>query len=508
MFYGANIIILSVEIWTRSVCQLSALAAILVLLRKVIVCSNSTKLGKGAFCECRGLVSVELPEGLQVIEEGLFYGCESLRGIAIPSSLTKIGVDAFNECHGLASVELPNGLLELGMYSFYKCYSLETLHVPATVSSIGTFAFSGCMGLKHIKLPPTLKRIESYMFYQCLELEYIDIPWTVSFIGEYAFYDCSSLSHIRIPPDVEHIDFNTFLGCSSLISLEVPEGIMIGIDEDEVDSDEEEEEHEGVIDLVNLAVPTLPEDDERLSGWLHSKLLELGSVVRNGVDVSRKLKHRFDHSPLNKLCYYQSYHSSEDIMLQLRSLMEDDPLAATCQVDEFGMTPLHVLSLSQTPNIDMLLTVLNGGHLDHVIRRRDSFGSTPMDYLCLNQMPESAEVIRRVLQTRFDHMLSLDRSWKSDVVEAVNEALAVDPFSRMRVVIAVYLKLANYERKEVISVLELYLWKTKIDEVGSKEEMCDREGCRINSGASIVIPHVLPFLGKLDMEEYFVCSQD
>eukprot|EP00980_Cylindrotheca_fusiformis_P011631 scaffold2749_cov70-Cylindrotheca_fusiformis.AAC.1 len=37
-------------------------------LPKVIVCSNSTKLGDAAFYNCRGLVHVELPEGLQEIE--------------------------------------------------------------------------------------------------------------------------------------------------------------------------------------------------------------------------------------------------------------------------------------------------------------------------------------------------------------------------------------------------------------------------------------------------------
>eukprot|EP00980_Cylindrotheca_fusiformis_P023852 scaffold11065_cov115-Cylindrotheca_fusiformis.AAC.4 len=59
---------------------------------------------------------------------------------------------------------------------------------------------------------------------------------------------------------------------------------------------------------------------------------------------------------------------------------EYPPLAATTQVDEFGMTPLHVLSLSQTPNLDMLLAVMDAGKPGHMVHVRDSFGSTPMDY--------------------------------------------------------------------------------------------------------------------------------
>eukprot|EP00980_Cylindrotheca_fusiformis_P026732 scaffold17149_cov40-Cylindrotheca_fusiformis.AAC.1 len=41
---------------------------------------------------------------------------------------------------------------------------------------------------------------------------------------------------------------------------------------------------------------------------------------------------------------------------------QDDPLAATSQVDEFGMTSLHILSLSQTLTLDMLLTLMNEGN--------------------------------------------------------------------------------------------------------------------------------------------------
>eukprot|EP00980_Cylindrotheca_fusiformis_P011424 scaffold2647_cov75-Cylindrotheca_fusiformis.AAC.3 len=466
-------------------------------LRKVIVCSVSTRLGEGAFCTCEGLLSVELPEGLRVIEEWTFCACRSLNTVKFPSSMIKIRDHAFNGCRSLTSVELPHGLLEIGC-SFEACDSILTLHIPSTVSSIGDRAFRSCSGLRQIKLPPTLERIEFRMFEECRKLQYIEIPSTVSFIDSLAFSCCSCLSHIRIPPCVKTIDGNAFGHCRSLISIELPEGVLFDIAANRFTNSP----------LVNVAggrieLPRFQRDREAF--FRDSKL---GRISNDEAILNRKLKHRFDNSPLNKLCYYQSYHSSEDAMLQLRSLMEDCPLAATFQVDEFGMTPLHVLCLSQTPNVDMLVALMKAGHSDHIIHGRDSFGSTPMDYLCLNRMPNSTKVIRIVLQTRFDYLLNLHLSWKSDMLQAVDEALAVDISSRKSDIVAIYLKLATYERKEVLSLLELRLWKIKVDEIVSKEEQeiassSSRESCRVNSGATIVIPHVLPFLGKPDVKDYY-----
>eukprot|EP00980_Cylindrotheca_fusiformis_P017196 scaffold5294_cov129-Cylindrotheca_fusiformis.AAC.6 len=467
-------------------------------LLKVMVCSASTELGPTVFCGCNGLISVELPQGLQVIEQGLFRACTSLETVKIASSVIKIGVLAFAECASLTSFDLPDGLRELGDRAFDECASIKALHIPATVSTIGACAFSYCTDLEHVKLPPSLERIEMETFRGCA-FHYIEIPSTVSFIGEGAFAECGFLSHIRVPPSVDRMMFWALEDCVNLISIELPEGILVGFAEDE---GEDGEVYRGECpSLVNLAI-TIPEDDEIVSGLLFD-YSKLGRVVDNKAKLLCKLKHRFDSSPLNKLCYYQSYHSPEDAMLQLRSLMEEDPLTATTHVDEFGMTPLHILSLSQTPNMEMLLAVMEGGGLDLFIYGRDSFGCTPLDYLCLNRMPTSGEVIRRVLQKRFDQVLGLARPWKSGVLQAFEESLAKEWYTRRMEIVSIYLALVYHERREILSLLELCLWKMKIDEGSTKEQTADRELCRVHSGASIVIPHVLSFLDKLDIEDHY-----
>eukprot|EP00980_Cylindrotheca_fusiformis_P005496 scaffold1170_cov122-Cylindrotheca_fusiformis.AAC.4 len=457
-------------------------------LRKLVVCSVATRLSGISFNFCSGLISVEFPEGLQVIERWLAH-CESLTTVKIPSSVIKIGEKAFYRCRSIASLDLPHRLLEIGKSSFEQCSSLEAIRVPSTVSSIGARAFKSCSNLERTTLPQTLKRIESETFCGCCCLESIEIPPTTSFIGDRAFDTCCTLSHIRLPPSVSSIATGAFSGCRGLISIEIPEEFPFEL------------ELLGCFSVKNLA-GSLPFEFPWLASFLG---INIARVTKGEADLLFKLRHRFDKSPLNKLCYYQSYHSSEDAMVQLRSLMEDDPLAATTQVDEFGMTPLHVLSLSQTPNLDMLLAVMKRGHLDHIIYGKDALGSTPMDNLCLNRMPDSKDVIRSVLKSRFSYLLDFDRSSKSEMVEAVDGAVVLDPSFRRREVCIVYFELLNHERKEILCLVELCLWKMKIDEATSNMEqiLADRQACRIMSGAAVVIPHLLPFLGQVDVEDYF-----
>ena len=79
---------------------------------------------------------------------------------------------------------------------------------------------------------------------------------------------------------------------------------------------------------------------------------------------------------------------------------------------------------------------------------------------------------------------------------------------------AVYDRLAAYESiKEATSVLELALWKAKVDEVHDKRARIDgevsyREQCRVSCGADIIIPNVLSYLLPLPEMEIRDDSSD
>jgi hypothetical protein len=520
------------------------------------------------------LVSVDLPEGLQVIGMAWFYQCTSLTTVNVPSSVIKIQGGAFQQCTSLASLDLPEGLQSIGPRSFSGCESLATLHIPSTVGKIGTNVLEGCTGLRSISLPDALEIIEGRMFYKCTLLTHIDIPPKVTKIGEEAFqyceglkhlripssvvkigasafafckqltsvyllgnlhtiergtfYECSSLTHARIPSSVTRIDSGACATCTRLISLELPEGLeIIRLD---VDSDRRSTRTPSSIycckSLVNLVIPSEQDfqhfdesyGDEIMQG------LKVRHVVRNFDDLVSTLQHRFGTLPVHRLCYYQSYYPLMEAMEKLRQSMDVDPAAGT-KVDAFGMTPFHILALSQTPNLSLLQELMKVYKVD-IIRTRDKFGSTPMDYLCMNHASGSAMVIRSLLQTIFVRWLGVAQ-WKLDILDAMDEALAVEFSSRRREIGMLCFKLATYERLESMSLLELALWKVKIDSCKAAYETdherdegssrpkslrlenahldgVDRQSCRINSGADVVISNVLLFLDKACIEDHYV----
>ncbi|MBE6633123.1 MAG: hypothetical protein E7620_02130 [Ruminococcaceae bacterium] len=90
---------------------------------------------------------VILPDGLTVIMDGAFDGCESLVEVVLPSTLKEIGEEVFYDCSALTTIVLPDGLESIGRYAFYYCEGLTEITIPASVTSMGSSVFSGCSNL-------------------------------------------------------------------------------------------------------------------------------------------------------------------------------------------------------------------------------------------------------------------------------------------------------------------------------------------------------------------------
>jgi len=164
-----------------------------------------TSIGKNAFYDCIGLVSINIPEGITSIGNHSFYGCKGLIAVKIPQGVTSIGEYAFYNCSGLVSVNIPKGVTSIEERTFYDCEGLTSINIPQGVTSIGKGAFSSCYNLTSVYLPEGVISIGEDAFNWCTSLTSITIPKSVTSIGESAFSCCQALTSINIPQSVTSI---------------------------------------------------------------------------------------------------------------------------------------------------------------------------------------------------------------------------------------------------------------------------------------------------------------
>lgn len=177
-----------------------------------------TRLEPEIFGNRTDITSVTLPDYLKSIGSGAFYGCSNLRSINLPNGLEGIEEFAFSSS-GLESITIPSSVKRIGNYAFYECRSLSTITFsPAgSVLSIGEWAFVRS-GITHIVLPEGITDVQRGAFWQCRSLVTASLPDSMRSVSDDLFGGCSSLNYIKLPQAVLHIGKNAFLGCTSLSS--------------------------------------------------------------------------------------------------------------------------------------------------------------------------------------------------------------------------------------------------------------------------------------------------
>lgn len=121
-----------------------------------------TSIGTSAFCDCEGLVSVTIPEGVTHIGDAAFLFCTGLTSpLIIPNTVTTIETNAFNGCSSLTSVRIGSGIVTMGNEIFRNCISLTKLYCLSQYPpSIGNYVFDGVNSNFNIYVP-----CESYQNY-------------------------------------------------------------------------------------------------------------------------------------------------------------------------------------------------------------------------------------------------------------------------------------------------------------------------------------------------------
>ncbi len=216
-------------------------------LKNIFLPEGITAIGKGCFCDKKGIASITLPKSVQEIRANAFLNCVSLEEITIQNENTVLDEKAFRGCCNLKRVifqdknynledEVADSLVSLirdqVMGDFYisgrilvrylgteeqiripkeveiigeRCFfgneRLRTVSCPEGILEIREQAFAGCSALQSIALSDNLRRVEREAFAECKKLMKCNLPASLEYIGEYAFRRCFSLKPFEPWPE-------------------------------------------------------------------------------------------------------------------------------------------------------------------------------------------------------------------------------------------------------------------------------------------------------------------
>lgn len=109
-----------------------------------------TSVGRFAFCKCRTLTSITIPNSVTTIGEDAFKDCRALTKLVFGNSVTTIDRYAFNDCSGLASIVIPNSVTTIERQAFCDCIALTSVTIGSGVTCIDEEAFRNCYNLQTV----------------------------------------------------------------------------------------------------------------------------------------------------------------------------------------------------------------------------------------------------------------------------------------------------------------------------------------------------------------------
>lgn len=146
----------------------------MVNLSKVVLNSNVTAIGEGAFMNCVCLKDMAILSNVKTVYARAFKACAMLdttKLFANATSLEKIGESAF-EGTRINSVVLPANVKELGKACF-KNSEIKSITLSSQLKEIGVEAFAGCKYLVTVDASSCANTVElnAFTFADCVKLK-------------------------------------------------------------------------------------------------------------------------------------------------------------------------------------------------------------------------------------------------------------------------------------------------------------------------------------------------
>lgn len=166
------------------------------------------------------LQKINIPDGITVIQDSVFEGCELLDTVEINTSskLTKIDDWAFRRCCSLNNTKFISKLSELkeiGKSAFSECYWLryDNENKKYAQDDYDVYVIGG--GLSSVTLPDSLETLGDYAFANNYNVSTITMGNNIKIIPDYAFSLRADTSHMEINieglSEVKYYNFNQVL---------------------------------------------------------------------------------------------------------------------------------------------------------------------------------------------------------------------------------------------------------------------------------------------------------
>lgn len=151
--------------------------------------------------KCSGVVRI--PEGIEIVAGGAFYGNTEVKEVILPKSVRFIGPAAFKGCQ-----------------------KLQKVWVPKNIRKLEAEVFSGCQGLLEVAVTDGEEKQQELEMVCDAETRRTELPVWES-IGERAFYRCRNLKFIRME-QIQKIGKEAFSGCAALKRENINHSLQIG----------------------------------------------------------------------------------------------------------------------------------------------------------------------------------------------------------------------------------------------------------------------------------------
>ena len=201
-------------------------------LTSIIIPNSVTMIGQSAFEDTTSLTYIDIPESVVTIANFAFWGCTSMQHISIPQSVKSLGELVFNNCTGeiLINCNVPDQNSLTGAFNLSK---FTKVIIGNSVSSMGNNAFLGCSNLVEVHISdiaawcgigfasesatPLLYGNDLYL--NGALVTDLSIPDNITEIKSYAFFGCSSLASVTMHENITSITNRAFDECSNLAKI-------------------------------------------------------------------------------------------------------------------------------------------------------------------------------------------------------------------------------------------------------------------------------------------------